>query len=59
MRVFLTSDMQMSIKKNGERIACKINNANAIVDQLKLLVKKFDKFVFVASNPDGYEKTDA
>lgn len=59
MRVFLTSDMQMSVKKNGERIACEINNINGIVDQLKILIKKFNKFVFIASNPDGYEKTDS
>ena len=49
----------MCIKKNGQIIAQKMDNTNSIVEQLKNCIKKYDKFVFVASNPDGFEKTDS
>ena len=59
MNVFITSNMGTCFKQNGEIIPCKMNNLNKIIDQLKNRIKKYGKFVFVASNPNGYEKTDS
>lgn len=58
MSIYLTSDLGTSEKINGERIPCKINNINSIIEQLKEDIKKYENFVFIASNPSNYEKTD-
>ena len=59
MTIFLTSNMGMCEKINGEIITKKIDNKNNIINQLKNSIKNYKKFVFIASNPTGYEKTDS
>lgn len=61
-RIFLTSSLggyTRTIKGNEvvEEIV-KCDNSNHFIDRLKLVAPKINTFVFVASNPDGAEKTD-
>ena len=53
--IFITSNLGASKKVNGERIACKMNNSNQVIQQIKDSVKKFDNFVFIVSNPTTFE----
>lgn len=57
--IFLTSDIGAYKKIDGRKVACAFGNGNGLVDQIKKCVDKRDVFVFVASNPNGFEKTDA
>lgn len=57
-KVFLTSDMGCSRKTNEGYVVNKINNINGIIEQIKSNLDKEDNFVFIASNPDNYEKND-
>lgn len=59
--IFLTSSLggyTKTVKGNEvvkEIIKC--DNSNHFIDRLKLAVPKIKTFVFIASNPDGFEKT--
>ena len=56
--IFLTSFVGGYHKTiNGKEIV-KINNSNNFIDRLKIVKDKWKTFVFVCSNPDGFEKTD-
>ncbi|MBQ3494655.1 MAG: Type 1 glutamine amidotransferase-like domain-containing protein [Clostridia bacterium] len=57
--IFLTSDIGAYKKINGEKVVCAFNNANGLVDQIKQKISSKEVFVFVASNPSGFEKTDS
>lgn len=61
-RIFLTSSLGGYTRTiNGNEVVEKIvkcDNSNHFIDRLKLVVPKINTFVFVASNPDGAEKTD-
>ena len=57
--IFLTSDIGAYKKIDGGKVACAFSNENGLVDQIKKCVDKTDVFVFVASNPNGFEKTDS
>lgn len=49
--IFLTSDIGASVKIDGVRHACPMDNSNGLVKQIKESVKNFDNFVFIVSNP--------
>lgn len=56
--IFLTSAIGGYSKTESGKIASNLNNSNYFVDRLKKYCKKIKNIVFVASNPDGYERTD-
>lgn len=57
--LFLTSALDTRYKdENGIRHAKKIENYNGIIDNMKKYIKKYDNFVYVASDGNNYEMTD-
>lgn len=56
--IFLTSDMGCCKKVDGVYIANSIDNKNSIVNQIKLKLNKEIDFMFICSDPSGYEKND-
>lgn len=58
MKVFLVSNLLNYKKINGENIPTEINNENGIVDSLKESLPIRDSIVFIASDPNNYEKVD-
>ncbi|MDD2445963.1 MAG: Type 1 glutamine amidotransferase-like domain-containing protein [Clostridia bacterium] len=60
MKVFLTSDLKAVKKVNGTHVPIVFDNSNGLYDQLAETYKKFscENFVFIASNPEVYNKTD-
>ena len=56
--VFLVSDLGAVEKINGVRFSKELNNKNKLIDNLKNSLKKQNKILFFASDPDGYEKTN-
>ena len=51
MKFILTSYLDLCDKdENGNRIAKNFGNKNNILDNIKKYVKKYDNFLFVASN---------
>lgn len=60
--IFLTSSLGGYTKTiEGNEVVKKIikcDNSNHFIDRLKTVVPKIKSFVFVASNPDGANKTD-
>ena len=59
MKFILTSYLDLCDKdENGNRIAKNFGNENNILDNIKKYVKKYDNFLFVASNEFNNEATD-
>lgn len=59
MKCMLTSYLDTYEKdKNGNRKAKNFGNQNNILDNIKKYVKKYDNFLFVASDEYNYEATD-
>lgn len=59
MKFILTSYLDLCDKdENGNRIAKNFGNKNNILDNIKKYVKKYDNFLFVASNEFNNEATD-
>jgi len=60
--IFLTSSLGGYKKiKKGDRVVkeiIKCDNSNSFIDRLKFVSPKINTFVFVASNPNGFGKTD-
>lgn len=57
--LFLTSALDTSYKdENGIRHAKKFENYNSIIDNMKKYIKKYDNFVYIASDENNYEMTD-
>lgn len=57
--VFLTSTLKLYEKdENGNKIPINFGNENQILDNLKKHIKKYDNFLFVASNETNTEATD-
>ena len=57
--IILASTMDLYYKdENGNKIATNFGNKNEILNNLKKYVKKFDNFLFVASNETNTEATD-
>ena len=56
--IFLTSFVGGYRKTENGKQLIKINNSNRFIDRLKAVKDKWKTFVFVCSNPDGFEKTD-
>ncbi len=60
MNLILTSCLDTYYKNNeGKKVAHNFGNKNGILDLVKTLTPKQNNFVFVASSPTNYEKTDA
>lgn len=58
-KVFLVSTLNLYEKDdNGNRIALNFGNENNILDNIKKSIKKYDNFLFVASNETNTESTD-
>ena len=57
-KIFLTSDMGCSYKKDGVRYVQKLNNANGIIEQIKNTIENENVFLFFCSNPDTFELND-
>ena len=58
MKLFLTSNIGGIEKINGEKIPVKFFENNSFLDNLKLNIKDYNKFILIASNPDNYEQND-
>ena len=58
MNIILTSSPNFSQKINEERKAIKLENAE-LIDQIKLMTKKYDNLLFICSNPDDYKKNES
>lgn len=59
MKCILTSYLDLYDKdEEGNRIAKNFGNQNHILDNIKKYVKKYDNFLFVASNENNNEETD-
>ncbi len=59
MILFLTSALDTRYKdENGVRHAQKFGNYNNVIDNLKKYIKKYDNFLFVASDEYNHELTD-
>ena len=57
--LFLTSALDTRyIDENGIRHAKKFENYNSIIDNMKKYIKKYDNFVYIASDENNYEMTD-
>ena len=60
--IFLTSSLGGYKKiKKGDLVVkeiIKCDNSNSFIDRLKFVSPKINTFVFVASNPNGFSKTD-
>ena len=60
--IFLTSHLGNYVKviDNGEetRVATRCDNSNHFVDRLKLATPTIKNLVMIASNPDGFDKTN-
>ena len=60
MKCILTSYIDLYDKdEDGKRHAKNFGNANKILDNIKKYVKKYDNFLFVASNESDFESTDS
>lgn len=58
--LFMTSQLPKLIKDaNGNKIPVGCNNENSIVEKIKENTNETIKFVYIASNPDNFEKSDA
>lgn len=58
MKIFLVSNLLNYKKIDGENIPTEINNTNGIVDQLSISLPIRNNLVFIASDPNNYEKVD-
>ena len=58
MNLFLTSNIGGVKKENGNKIPIKFFEKNDFLKNLKKNIKKYEKFVLIASDPDNYEKND-
>ena len=57
-KVFLTSNMGCCYKVDGKRFVKTIDNRNGIIELIKNNLDKEENFLFFASSPNDYEKTD-
>ena len=59
MAIFLTSRLNTHIKDEiGNKIAIPLDNENNFLANLKKYLKKTDRIVYVANNPDNFEEND-
>jgi len=56
--LFLTSNIGGYVKTNEGKKIVNCDNTNYFIDRLKVYAKRIPNFVFIASDPDNYEKTD-
>ena len=57
--LFMTSQLTKLIKdKNGNKVPVGCHNSNGLVDKLRENVKSINKFAFIASDPESFERAD-
>ena len=57
--LFLTSSINTYVKdKFGCKTPMKFENKNYILDNFKTYIDKYDNFLYIASDPNDYEKND-
>ena len=56
--IFLVSDMGCSEKIDGISHSKAIDNSNGILEQLKSMIPKAQKMLFIVSNPKTFDKND-
>ena len=56
--LFMTSSIGCTIKKDGQVIPKNCDNSNLFIDKLREECEDVKNFVIIASNPDGFDKTD-
>lgn len=56
--IFLTSAIGGYTKTANGKEVTKINNANHFIDRLKFVKEKWNNFVMICSDPNGFDKTD-
>lgn len=58
MVIFLTSNIGGIKKVGNKKVPEKFTNSNGFLNNMKKHIKRNNKFVLIASNPDSYEKND-
>ncbi len=57
--LFLTSSINTNKEDGfGNKIPIEFENKNRILDNFKKYISRYDNFLYIASNPNDYEKTD-
>lgn len=57
--LFLTSSINTNIEdEDGNKIPIKFENKNHILDNFKTYINKYDNFLYIASDPNDYVRTD-
>lgn len=57
--LFLTSSINTNVEDEfGNKTPIKFENKNHILDDFKKYIDKYDNFLYIASDPNDYEKTD-
>ena len=57
--LFLTSSINTNVEDEfGNKTPIKFENKNHILDNFKKYIDKYDNFLYIASDPNDYEKTD-
>ncbi len=57
-KIFLTSSMGTSIKVDGEKIPCKMDNTNNMIERINSSLLKQNKLVIIVSDPSDFERND-
>ncbi len=58
MELFLTSNIGGYKKINDIKIPTSFDNSNKFLENLKYKIKKYNKFIYIPSDPNDYEKND-
>ncbi|HIR58725.1 MAG TPA: Type 1 glutamine amidotransferase-like domain-containing protein [Candidatus Onthousia excrementipullorum] len=58
-KLFFTSNTKHYYKDNDMKLPKEIDNTNGIVDQIKKLINKNHSILYIASDPNDYEKIDS
>ena len=58
MKVFLSSKLGCSYKIDGIKYPKKMDNTNKFIEKFKENLDNNRKFIFIASSPDDYDRTD-
>ena len=59
MKLIFTSNTKHYCKINNQKVAKKLDNTNNIVNHLKEYITNYNTFLFIASDPNDYDKIDS